>query len=131
MTQDVAAAARAVRAALDRAALGLVDRHVLVDLVALAAVAGEHLLVLGPPGTAKSQAVRQMIRQAGAKLFFLPKYSPDFQPIEQLFSKLKHGMRQASERTVEAVWRRLGTLLEEFTPQECANYLRNAGYPST
>lgn len=65
----VAAAARSVRGALDRAARGLVDRHVLVDLVALAAVAGEHLLVLGPPGTAKSQAVRQVARALGGRYF--------------------------------------------------------------
>jgi MoxR-like ATPase len=69
VNQDVVTAARAVRAALDRAALGLVDRHVLVDLVALAAVAGEHLLVLGPPGTAKSQAVRQVARALGGRYF--------------------------------------------------------------
>ncbi len=69
MNQEVVTAARTVRAALDRAALGLVDRHVLVDLVALAAVAGEHLLVLGPPGTAKSQAVRQVARALGGRYF--------------------------------------------------------------
>lgn len=66
---DVVTSARAVRAALDQAARGLVDRQVLVDLVALAAVAGEHLLVLGPPGTAKSQAVRQVARALGGRYF--------------------------------------------------------------
>ncbi|MBK9036155.1 MAG: AAA family ATPase [Myxococcales bacterium] len=69
MSTDLGTAARAVRTALDRAAHGLVDRHVLVDLVALAAVAGEHLLVLGPPGTAKSQAVRQVARALGGRYF--------------------------------------------------------------
>lgn len=69
MTSDLLTAARAVRVALDDAARGLVDRHVLVDLVALAAVAEEHLLVLGPPGTAKSQAVRRVARALGGRYF--------------------------------------------------------------
>ncbi|MCE9575569.1 MAG: AAA family ATPase, partial [Deltaproteobacteria bacterium] len=69
VTSDLVSAARAVRLALDDAARGLVDRHVLVDLVALAAVAGEHLLVLGPPGTAKSQAVRRVARALGGRYF--------------------------------------------------------------
>ena len=62
-------AARAVRIALDDAARGLVDREILVDLVALAAVAGEHVLVIGPPGTAKSQAVRRVARALGGHYF--------------------------------------------------------------
>ena len=57
-------------------------------------------------------------------------YSPDLNPIEQVFAKLKHLMRTASERSVEAVWTRLGALIECFSPQECANYLQNAGYAS-
>ena len=69
MKRDVVSSARSVRTALDQAARGLVDRQVLVDLVALAAVAGEHLLVLGPPGTAKSQAVRQVARALGGRYF--------------------------------------------------------------
>src|SRR5471030_3033399 len=78
----------------------------------------------------KSKAVREAIRAAGAKLFFLPPYSPDLNPIEQVFAKLKTLLRKAAERTVEATWRRIGTLLDAFSPQECANYLRNAGYAS-
>jgi transposase len=74
--------------------------------------------------------VRRAIRAAGAKLFFLPPYSPDLNPIEQLFAKLKTLLRKAAERTVEATWRRIGTILQTFTPQECANYLANAGYAS-
>ncbi len=69
MKRDVVSSARSVRTALDQAARGLVDRQVLVDLVALAAVAGEHLLVLGPPGTAKSQAVRQVAKALGGRYF--------------------------------------------------------------
>ena len=70
-------------------------------------------------------------RAAGAKLLFLPAYSPDLNPIEQMFAKLKTLLRKAAERTVEATWRRIGCLLHTFTPQECANYLRNSGYAST
>jgi transposase len=78
----------------------------------------------------KGQAVRQAIRAVGAKLFFLPPYSPDLNPIEQVFAKLKTLLRKAAERTVEATWKRIGRLLNEFKPQECANYLRNSGYTS-
>jgi transposase len=79
-------------------------------------------------GSHKRQAIRRAIRAAGAKLFFLPPYSPDLNLIEQVFSKLKALLRKADARTVEATWRRIGTLLNAFTPQECANYLQNAGY---
>ena len=79
-------------------------------------------------GSHKGRAVRRAIRAAGAKLFFLPPYSPDLNPIEQVFAKLKTLLRKAAERTVEATWRRIGTLFGAFSPQECANYLRNAGY---
>lgn len=78
----------------------------------------------------KSAAVRQAIRGAGARLFFLPPYSPDLNPIEQVFSKLKRLLRRAEERTQEATWRRIGKLLDHFSPQECANYFRNSGYAS-
>jgi transposase len=82
-------------------------------------------------GSHKGKAVRRAIRAAGAKLFFLPPYSPDLNPIEQVFAKLKTLLRKAAERTVEATWRRIGSLLKQFSPHECANYLANAGYAST
>jgi len=78
-------------------------------------------------GSHKGTAVR---RAAGAKLFLLPKYSPDLNPIEQVFAKLKRLLRKAARRTTEAIWRQIGTLLSTFSPQECANYFRNAGYAS-
>jgi transposase len=81
-------------------------------------------------GSHKSKAVRRAIRKTGAKLFFLPAYSPDLNPIEQVFAKLKTLLRKAAERTVEATWKRIGELLDHFTPAECANYLANAGYAS-
>lgn len=88
------------------------------------------IVVMDNLGSHKRQAVRVAIRTAGAKLFFLPPYSPDLNPIEQVFAKLKLLLRKAQERTVEATWKRIGTLLNAFTPSECANYLRNSGYAS-
>lgn len=78
----------------------------------------------------KSPAIRKAIRDAGARLFFLPPYSPDLNPIEQVFAKLKTLLRKADERTIDATWRRIGKLLDRFSPQECANYIRNSGYAS-
>ena len=83
---------------------------------------------LGSHSSHKGKAVRRAIRSAGAKLFFLPKYSPDLNPIEQVFAKLKHLLRNAAARTIETVLDAIGKLLDTFTPQECANYLANAGY---
>lgn len=77
------------------------------------------------------QAIRQAIRAAKAKLLYLPPYSPDLNPIEQMFSKLKHLLRKASERTAENTRRRIGALLDTVSPQECANYFVNSGYAST
>jgi transposase len=88
------------------------------------------VVVMDNLGSHKGIAVRKAIRAAGAHLLFLPSYSPDLNPIEQVFGKLKHLMRTASELTAEAVWKRLGSMLESFSSQECANYLRNAGYAS-
>ena len=88
------------------------------------------IVIMDNLGSHKRQAIRQLIRAAGAKLFFLPPYSPDLNPIEQVFAKLKALLRKADERTIEATWRRIGTLLDHFSPQECANYLVNAGYAS-
>jgi len=71
-----------------------------------------------------------MLKAAGVRLFFLPPYSPDLNPIEEMFSKLKRLLRKANERTVEDTWKRIGKLLEHFSPVECANYIRGAGYAS-
>jgi transposase len=89
------------------------------------------LVILDNLGSHKGRAIRRAIRARGAKLLFLPPYSPDLNPIEQVFAKLKHLMRQAAERTLEATWRRLGDLLNRFSPDECARYFENAGYAST
>jgi transposase len=88
------------------------------------------VVIMDNLGSHKRQAIRRAIRAAGAKLLFLPAYSPDLNPIEQLFAKLKTLLRKLDPRTVEATWRGIGQLLDTFTPQECANYFRNAGYAS-
>ncbi|MEO6783878.1 MAG: IS630 family transposase [Bradyrhizobium sp.] len=86
------------------------------------------IVVLDNLGSHRSKAVRQLIRSAGAKLFFPSKYSPDLNPIEQVFAKLKHLVRKAAARTVDAVCAAIGQALQAFTPEECANYLKNSGY---
>jgi transposase len=88
------------------------------------------IVIIDNLGSHKGKAVRRAIRAAGAKLFFLPPYSPDLNPIEQVFAKLKTLLRKATERTVEATWKRIGVLLQAFSPAECANYFRAAGYAS-
>ena len=89
------------------------------------------LVVMDNLGSHKGKAIRKAIRTAGAKLFFLPPYSPDLNPIEQVFAKLKHLLRKAQERTVDATWQRIGALTQSFSPRECANYFTNSGYAST
>jgi transposase len=88
------------------------------------------IVIMDNLGSHKGGAIRRAIRAVGARLFFLPPYSPDLNPIEQVFAKLKTLLRKAEERTLEAVWKRIGTLLGRFNPEECANYFRNAGYAS-
>jgi transposase len=89
------------------------------------------IVILDNLGSHKGSAIRQAIRATGAKLFFLPPYSPDLNPIEQVFAKLKALLRKAAERSVEATWRKIGSLLDRFSSEECANYLVNSGYAST
>ena len=82
-------------------------------------------------GSHKNKAVRRLVRDAGAHLFFLPPYSPDLNPIEQVFAKTKHLMRKAMARTVEAALDHLAKVLVTVTAKECNNYLLNSGYAST
>ena len=81
-------------------------------------------------GSHKAMPARQLIRDAGAHLLFLPPYSPDLNPIEMVFAKLKTLFRKADERTVDTSWRRVGNLLDAFTPAECRNDFRHAGHVS-
>jgi transposase len=88
------------------------------------------IVIMDNLGSHKGKAVRDLIRSAGAKLFFLPKYSPDLNPIEQVFAKLKHSLRKAAARTIERICTAVGEILKAFTAEECANYFRNSGYPT-
>jgi transposase len=101
-----------------------------VDRVLAPTLAKGEVVILDNLGSHKGHAARKAIRATGAHLIFLPPYSPDLNPIEQVFAKLKHLMRDAQPRTVEATWRKVGELLDLFSPAECRNYLTNSGYVS-
>lgn len=88
------------------------------------------IVVMDNLSSHKLPAIREAIEAAGARLLYLPPYSPDFNPIEQLFAKLKAALRKAAERSVESLWNRIAILLDIFPPDECANYFRNSGYAS-
>ena len=89
------------------------------------------IVVLDNLGSHKVNTVREAVKAAGARLLFLPKYSPDLNPIEQVFAKLKTLVRKAGPRTLDAVSDTIAQALTEFAPEECANYIRSAGYDYT
>ena len=89
------------------------------------------IVVLDNLGSHKGKAVRQAIRAVGAHRLFLPPYSPDLNPIEQVFAKLKHWLRIAKARSVPEVHAAVATILERYTQEECAAFFKNAGYAST
>jgi len=89
------------------------------------------IVVLDNLGSHKGQLVRRAIRDAGAHRLLLPPYSPDLNPIEQVFAKLKTLLRKADERSIAAVWNRIGSLLDQFSSTECASYIAHAGYRPT
>jgi len=99
-----------------------------VDQVLVPELKPGDVVVMDNLGSHKGAGVRAAIEAAGAKLIYLPPYSPDFNPIENAFAKLKALLRKAAQRTVEGLWTRIGELLCAFTPQECANYFDAAGY---
>ena len=99
-----------------------------VEQVLVPTLAKGDLVVMDNLGSHKAKAVRRAIRHAGARLLFLPKYSPDLNPIEQLFAKLKHWLRNAAARTPDALCSAIGHILHTITDAECRNYFSNAGY---
>ena len=86
------------------------------------------IVVMDNLSSHKGTGVREAIEAAGATLLYLPPYSPDFNPIENAFAKLKALLRKAAERSVDGLWTAIGSLIDRFTPQECANYFKAAGY---
>ena len=89
------------------------------------------IVIMDNLGSHKSAELRRMINAAGARLWYLPPYSPDLNPIEQTFAKIKHRMRIAQKRTIDEVCRTVGELVHAIQPTECQNYFINAGYAST
>ena len=89
------------------------------------------IVIMDNLGSHKGQAVRAAIEKAGSTLLFLPPYSPDLNPIEQAFAKLKALLRKAATRSLDALWSAVGELLRRFSAVECENYFANAGYGST
>ena len=102
-----------------------------VDKVLIPTLQPGDIAIMDNLGSHKSSAIRRALRAVGAKLFFLPKYSPDLNPIEMLFSKLKHGLRKAAKRSVDAVYQAVADLLPTVEPDECTNFFVKAGYART
>ena len=101
---------------------------VYVEKVLVATLRPGDIMILDNLGSHRGKAVRRAIRSAGARLFFLPKYSPDLNPIEQCVAKLKHLLRNAAERTADVVCNAAGHILDTVTPTECRRYFAHAGY---
>jgi transposase len=114
---------------LDGAMTGEMFRAYVEQLLAPALTPGDVVVMDNLP-VHKVAGVETAIRAAGASLLYLPSYSPDLNPIEQFFAKLKALLRKAAARTKDALWTTIGALLEQFTPDECANYFKNSGYGS-
>ena len=105
--------------------------RIYVEKVLAPTLSAGDIVIADNLGSHKGKLVRQAIRAAGAKLLLLPKYSPDLNPIEQVFAKLKHLLRKAAARTRDAVCHAIAQLLDTYSPEECANYFRNSGYGYT
>jgi len=101
-----------------------------IDRVLVPTLRPGDIVILDNLGSHKGKHARKLIRAAGAHLIFLPPYSPDLNPIEQVFAKLKTLLRKLDPRSVDATWRAIGQLLDAFTAAECANYFANGGYAS-
>jgi transposase len=102
-----------------------------VEKVLVPELSSGDVVIMDNLSSHKGTRVRQMIEAAGASLRFLPPYSPDFNPIENAFAKLKAHLRKAAERTVDGLWNAIGRVIDLFTPDECRNYFVAAGYGAT
>jgi transposase len=99
-----------------------------VEQVLVPTLTSGDIVIMDNLGSHKVAGVRQAIEAAGARVLYLPAYSPDLNPIEMAFAKLKALLRAKALRTIDALWNALGSLVACFTPGECANFLRHAGY---
>lgn len=112
---------------IDRAMNAVIFRTYVEHVLAPTLKPGD-IVVIDNLSSHKGAEVRRLIEARGAALLFLPPYSPDLNPIELAFAKLKALLRKAAERSVDDLWSRIGSLLDEFTPDQCRNYFRHAGY---
>jgi|TARA_B100002003_G_C13875937_1_gene427938 transposase len=112
---------------VDRPMNGVIFRVYVERILAPTLVPGD-MVILDNLSSHKGDEVRRMIEARGAQRIFLPPYSPDLNPIELAFSKLKALLRKAAERSIDDLWWRIGEILDHVTPEECRNYLRHAGY---
>ena len=99
-----------------------------VDQVLVPELHSGDIVVMDNLGSHKGAGIRAAIEAAGASLLYLPPYSPEFNPIENAFAKLKAMLRKAAARTVDGLWTAIGRIIDTFTPAECANYFSAAGY---
>ena len=99
-----------------------------VEQVLVPALRPGDVVIMDNLGSHKVAGIREAIEAAGATLLYLPPYSPDFNPIEQVFAKLKAALRKRAARTLEALWSALGDIAKSLSTRECTNYLRHAGY---
>ena len=105
--------------------------HAYVEQFLIPTLKPNDIVVLDNLGSHKGKAVRKAVKAAGARLLFLPKYSPDLNPIEQVFAKIKGFVRKAAPRTLDAVSHAIAQALATIPPAECQNYLASPGYAST
>ena len=112
---------------VDQPMNGVIFRAYVEQCLVPALAAGD-IVVMDNLGAHKVEGIREAIEAKGARLLYLPPYSPDLNPIEQLFAKLKALLRKAKKRTLPALWDAIGELLDRFSPAECTNYMRNSGY---
>ena len=115
---------------IDRPMNGVTFKAYVEQMLAPTLKAGD-IVIMDNLSAHKVEGVRKAIEAVGASLVYLPPYSPDFNPIEQVFAKLKALLRKAAERSIDDLWDTIGHLLDRFPPQECSNYFRNAGYVYT
>lgn len=102
-----------------------------IDQVLCPTLSSGDIVIMDNLPAHKGEVVRSLIEKKNAELRFLPPYSPDLNPIELVFPKLKGRLRKAAERTIAALWDRIGIVLDDFTPRECANYFQHDGYAAT
>lgn len=105
--------------------------RIYVEQVLVPELKPDDIVIMDNLGSHKPKAIRDAIRNAGARLIFLPKYSPDLNPIEKLFAKIKHWLRKAQARTRQAVDDELRKILLNVKPKECSNYFIETGYAQT